>query len=79
MILHRCFLLAALFAVTTSLAGPFQNGSFEAGLNPPTNSYRSLSTGATDIDGWVVVAGRVDWSGEGYVPRGRLDVRAVGR
>jgi hypothetical protein len=71
---------AAAFLPGLTLAGPFQNGSFENGLNPPTNSYRSLYAGNTDIDGWVVVAGRIDWSGPSYFPKdGLLSAQLVGK
>jgi hypothetical protein len=51
----------------------FQNGGFELGVNPPpTTYYRSVYAGtpeATDIQGWVVTSGHIDWCGTPWHPR----------
>ena len=39
------------------------NGGFEEGANEPTTWFRTLETNATDIEGWTVTAGSVDWTG----------------
>ncbi len=50
------FLLASL-----SFALPFQNGSFEAG--PAPGSYLTLYAGDTQITGWTVTQGSIDYIG----------------
>ena len=56
-------------------AATFQNGSFEDGTSPPTTSYQHLYSGATDITGWVVTSGLIDWAGRPYNPKdGSLSV-----
>lgn len=73
-----CLVVVVALLPGLSLAGPFHNGSFENGLNPPTNSYSSLYAGNTNIDGWVVAAGRIDWSGTLYNPKdGHLSAQLV--
>lgn len=57
------FLIVAtsfLVAAGSSLAGPslVTNGSFEDGELPP---IVTLGIGATDISGWTVVGGSIDW------------------
>ena len=37
------------------------NGSFEEGTNKPTSNFTTLSAGNTDITGWTVTSGSVDW------------------
>ena len=58
--------LALGLGLILSLAGIAQaalieNGSFEVGINPPTGGYRTLSATNTDISGWIVTAGNLDW------------------
>ena len=65
-------LLVCLFAMLLvfGVAGvvdalPFQNGGFELGDHPLGDSYTTLSAPNTDITGWTVNSGSVDWIG-GY-------------
>jgi choice-of-anchor C domain-containing protein len=59
----------ALFAVVGALLlansgtsfGFITNGSFEQGVNAPTTGFRTLGIGSTDIEGWIVVGGSIDW------------------
>lgn len=48
------------------------NGSFEEGINPPVDvGFRTLSTNpanSTDITGWTVLSGSVDWVGDHWQP-----------
>ena len=41
------------------------NGSFETGANPPGDGFRTLTALNTDLTGWTVTAGSIDWIG-GY-------------
>ena len=52
-------------AGTALAADPVVNGSFESGSNAPTGAFRTLETGNTDMTGWTVDSGSVDWIG-GY-------------
>jgi len=60
---------AALFTVVGALLlansgtsfGFITNGSFEEGANPPATGFRTLGIGSTDIEGWTVVGGSIDW------------------
>jgi len=54
-------LLSSLFA-GSSVAAPFQNGSFETGTVVPCNTF-NVPTGSTIITGWTVSAGNIDWLG----------------
>lgn len=42
-------------------ASLIENGSFEIGTNPPTTGYKTLSATNTDISGWTVTEGNLDW------------------
>jgi choice-of-anchor C domain-containing protein len=53
--------LAVAGIVTSAGAVTLINGSFELGINPPTDSSRTISSGSSDITGWAVVDGSVDW------------------
>jgi choice-of-anchor C domain-containing protein len=53
--------LLLLLIVSVSHANLITNGSFEEGINPPTDRYRKLETDCIDITGWIVCAGTVDW------------------
>lgn len=41
-------------------AASLQNGSFEQGTNN-SGSFRTLGVGATDMTGWAIEAGTLDW------------------
>lgn len=45
--------------------GAFQNGSFEVGPNPGA-AWIGLATGATNVTGWSVTAGSVDYMGSAW-------------
>jgi len=64
----RIFLATAAAAVL--LAGSAQaalvaNGSFENGTNPPGSGFSTLAAGSTDLAGWTIGRGGIDWIG-GY-------------
>ena len=42
-------------------ASLIENGSFEVGINPPSGGYRTLYAPNTDITGWTVSSGNLDW------------------
>src|ERR1700716_1093711 len=65
--MHR---IAATLATLASLAfahwvcaAPFQNGSFEAGfpITSPQPCFVTLPSGSTNLTGWTVVLGNIDW------------------
>jgi len=40
------------------------NGSFESGTNAPASGYRTLTAPSTDLTGWTVTTGSIDWIGD---------------
>ena len=66
--MHR---IAATFAMVAFAqfvwAAPFQNGSFEAGfpITSPGPCFVTLPSGSTNLTGWTVIAGDIDWLGPG--------------
>jgi choice-of-anchor C domain-containing protein len=62
--MHR---IAATFAVLAlaqmAWAAPFQNGSFEIGfpITTPQPCFVSLPLGSTNLTGWTVISGDIDW------------------
>lgn len=55
------FALAAIAALPTAANAQVANGSFEQGTDP--GSFITLGTGSTDITGWTVGSGTVDYIG----------------
>jgi choice-of-anchor C domain-containing protein len=53
-------LCSAVFISSNSFAS-LVNGSFESGTNPPGSGFRTLYSPNTDLTGWSVVSGSVDW------------------
>jgi choice-of-anchor C domain-containing protein len=51
------------------------NGSFEDGTNGPDATWRTLQAGNTDLTGWSISAGSIDWIGGLWQPHG--GVRSV--
>ena len=51
--------LSIFLVVGTSFAAPFQNGSFEVGT--VVNPFIEVNVGGTNITGWTVTAGNVDY------------------
>jgi choice-of-anchor C domain-containing protein len=49
------------FTAAPASAVSITNGSFEFGTNPPAGTFRTLGSGNTDIAGWTVGGGGVDW------------------
>ena len=45
------------------LAAPFQNGSFENASVDPGGSFVTLADGSTQITGWTVISGDIDYIG----------------
>jgi choice-of-anchor C domain-containing protein len=58
------FTMATLLLLVNagSSFGFVTNGSYEEGVDPPTTWYNRLGIGSTDITGWIVVGGSVDWT-----------------
>src|SRR4051812_24937956 len=59
----------ATLPAATMAATIFDNGSFDSGnfvQTFPGYDIDRLSTGSTDITGWTVTNGSVDWIGSGY-------------
>ena len=54
--------------VSAVIAAPFQNGSFEIGTDPG-GSFLTLPSGdSTDITGWTVISGNIDYIGGYWQP-----------
>ena len=56
--------LSVFLCTGAASAAPFQNGSFELGIITPTGDrpyWEELPIGATNITGWAVTAGNVDY------------------
>jgi len=51
--------LCIFLCVGTASAAPFQNGSFESGTT--SGAFVEVNVGATNITGWAVTAGNVDF------------------
>ena len=56
-----CAIVFSLFVVNSVQANLITNGSFENGDNPPTGGFTTLFAGNTDITGWEVTDGSIDW------------------
>lgn len=73
-------LAAALAVPSAGYAAAFINGDFELGTNPGAD-FLTLGTSATDITGWTVTSGAVDYIGD-YWEAGSgsrsVDLNAVG-
>nr|MDQ6923771.1 hypothetical protein [Pseudomonadota bacterium] len=64
--MHRIAATFAMFAFAQLVwAAPFQNGSFEAGfpITSPGPCFVTLPSGSTNLTGWTVIAGDIDWLG----------------
>src|SRR5450631_162254 len=64
--MHRIAATFAMFALAQlAWAAPFQNGSFEAGfpITSPGPCFVSLPSGSTNLTGWTVISGDIDWLG----------------
>src|SRR3977135_3648641 len=62
--MHRIAATLAMFAFAHFVfAAPFQNGSFEAGfpITSPEPCSVSLPSGSTNLTGWTVILGNIDW------------------
>ena len=62
--MHRIAATFAMFAFAQFVfAAPFQNGSFEAGfpITSPEPCSVSLPSGSTNLTGWTVILGNIDW------------------
>jgi choice-of-anchor C domain-containing protein len=53
--------LCAVWFAPVAYANLLENGSFEFVIDPPTGSYRTLYAINTDITGWTVSSGNIDW------------------
>jgi choice-of-anchor C domain-containing protein len=71
--------LLALACVSVAVAAPFQNGSFEIGTNPGA-SFITLANGDnTNITGWTVIRGDIDYIGGYWQPaQGARSVDLIG-
>lgn len=54
---------AAALVAGSAEAATLINGSFETGVNPPGSSFRTLNAGNTNLTGWTIGAGGIDWIG----------------
>jgi choice-of-anchor C domain-containing protein len=54
---------AAAMLAGSAQAATIVNGSFEIGVNPPTTSFTTLGAGNTDLTGWSIGGGGIDWIG----------------
>lgn len=62
--MHRIASTFAIFGFAQLvLAAPFQNGSFEIGfpITSPGACFVILPSGSTNITGWTVISGDIDW------------------
>ena len=62
--MHRIAATFAMFAFAQLVwAAPFQNGSFEAGfpITSPEPCLVTLPAGSTNLTGWTVIRGNIDW------------------
>jgi choice-of-anchor C domain-containing protein len=62
--MHRIAATFAMFAFAQFVcAAPFQNGSFEAGfpITSPEPCFVTLPSGSTNLTGWTVILGNIDW------------------
>jgi choice-of-anchor C domain-containing protein len=62
--MHRIAATFAMFVFAQSVcAAPFQNGSFEAGfpISSPEPCLVTLPSGSTNLTGWTVILGNIDW------------------
>lgn len=57
--------IAALSLATAAQAAPFQNGSFDVGA--PATFVFDIPAGSTQIPGWTVSVGTVDWITNNWV------------
>jgi choice-of-anchor C domain-containing protein len=58
----------AIACISAAIAAPFQNGSFEIGTDPGS-SFLTLANGdSTDITGWTVIRGNIDYIGGYWQP-----------
>jgi hypothetical protein len=57
--------IAALSLATAAHAAPFQNGSFDVGA--PATFVFDIPAGSTQIPGWTVSVGTVDWITNNWV------------
>ena len=63
----RCAVIA-IACVSAAVAAPFQNGSFEIGTDPG-GSFLTLANGdSTNITGWTVIRGDIDYIGGYWQP-----------
>lgn len=63
--MHRIVALSALLALASlASAAPFQNGSFEVGfpITTPAPCFVTLPVGSTNLTGWTVISGNIDWN-----------------
>lgn len=64
--MRRVVIALVLSAIALSAtAAPFQNGSFENATVDPGATFVTLPVGNTQIDGWIVIDGDIDYIG-GY-------------
>jgi choice-of-anchor C domain-containing protein len=63
---RRLAAIAVLTLATAAHAAPFQNGSFDIGA--PATFVFDIPAGSTQIPGWTVSAGSVDWITVNWVP-----------
>jgi choice-of-anchor C domain-containing protein len=60
--------LLAFACVSAAVAVPFQNGSFEIGTNPGATFITLANGDSTNITGWTVIRGDIDYIGGYWQP-----------
>ncbi|MFV0680563.1 choice-of-anchor C family protein [Ottowia sp.] len=60
------FFVLSVAGASAAWAAPFQNGSFELGTDP--GSFLQRVTGGSDITGWTVSSGNIDYIGTYWMP-----------
>lgn len=56
------------FLTVGAQAALILNGGFETGTAPPGSGFRTLTAGSTDLDGWTIASGSIDWIGGYWQP-----------
>jgi choice-of-anchor C domain-containing protein len=55
------FLENVILCTGISEAATFTNGNFDQGINLPSGGFRTLNAGSTDLTGWTISYGSIDW------------------
>lgn len=61
--IFRVAAAAAALVSSSAHAAILINGSFETGVSPPSTNFTTLNAGNTNLTGWTIGAGGIDWIG----------------